>query len=221
MKIQKIARVFRSWLPLWTILALVLGFFFGIWFHGGAKVLRALIVPASCLLIYFMCIPLRIKDFVNTMRYPKELVLGTLFSLVLAPLLMWPVARLLVSEHPEVFAGLILAGLVPPGGMNTFWTGILGADVSLAMILQIVTFSVAILWIPFGMQLLAGAYVNVQFFFMFQKLLVVVVLPLILALYPVRANKLGEAAGLNRQDAKIAKPERLRAGDVPAFASNP
>jgi len=30
----------------------------------------------------------------------------------------------------------------------------------------------------------------------------------VIALYPVRANKLGEAAGLNRQDAKIAKPER-------------
>jgi len=42
-----------------------------------------------------------------------------------------------------------------------------------------------------------------------------------LRLYPVRANKLGEAAGLNRKDAKIAEPERSRSGDVPALASNP
>jgi len=40
----------------------------------------------------------------------------------------------------------------------------------------------------------------------------------VVALCPVRANKLGEAAGLNRQD---AKPERSRPGDVPALASNP
>jgi len=43
----------------------------------------------------------------------------------------------------------------------------------------------------------------------------------VVALRPVRANKLGEGADLNRQDAKIAKAERSRPGDVPAPAANP
>jgi len=46
-------------------------------------------------------------------------------------------------------------------------------------------------------------------------------LPEVAALYAVRANKLGEASDLNRQDAKIAKPERSRPGDVPSLAFNP
>lgn len=182
MKIQKIAKGFRTWLPLWTILALALGFIYGIFLPDGTSILKELIIPSSFVLIYLMCIPLRIEDLVKTIKYPKELLLGAGFSLLLAPLLMWPEARLFVADHPEVFAGLILAGVVPPGGMNTFWTGILEADVSLAMILQIVTFTVAIFWIPLGMQLFAGSYVAINYMFMFEKLLFIVVTPLILAI---------------------------------------
>ncbi len=180
MNINKIAKGFRSWLPLWTIVALILGFIFGIALPKGAPLLKTLIIPSSFILIYMMCIPLRIEDMINAIKYPKELLWGLVFSLVLAPILMWPGARLLVSGHPQVLAGLLLAGVVPPGGMITFWTGILDADISLAMILQIVTFIVSIFWIPLGMQLLAGAYVPIQYLPMLKNLMIIIVGPLIL-----------------------------------------
>ena len=180
MNIQKIAKGFRSWLPFWTIVALVLGFVYGLLLPQGASILKALIMPSSFILIYMMCIPLRIEDMVDSIKYPKELLWGLLLSLVLAPLLMWPGARLLVSNHPEVLAGLLLAGVVPPGGMITFWTGILDADISLAMILQIVTFVVSIFWIPLSMQVLAGAYVPIRYLPMLKNLMIIIVGPLIL-----------------------------------------
>jgi len=182
MTIQKLAKGFRRFLPLWTISALVLGFGFGILLPQLTFILKKLILSSSFALIYLMCIPLRIEDLVKTVKYPKILLLGLVFSLFLAPLFMFPAAKIFVSSHPQVFAGLILAGVVPPGGMNTFWTGIMGADVSLAMIMQILTFTVAIFWIPLGMQIFAGSLVKINYMFMFVKLILIVVIPLVLAL---------------------------------------
>ena len=182
MSIKTVTQKFRAWLPFWTILALVLGFVYGTLFPHYSKILKSLIIPSSFILIYMMCIPLKMENMVNSIKYPRELLWGLLFSLVLAPLLMWPEARILVARHPEVFAGLMLAGVVPPGGMITFWTGILDAEISLAMVLQIVTFVVSIFWIPLSMQVLAGAYVPIQYMAMFKNLLIIIVGPLILGM---------------------------------------
>lgn len=182
MDIRKIAKGFRKNLTVWTLVALFGGFLFGLSFPESGPFLKKLIMPSSFILIYMMCIPLKMTDLVNTVKYPKELLWGLFLSLVIAPLLMWPEARLLVSAHPEVLAGLLLAGVVPPGGMITFWTGILDADISLAMILQIVTFIVSIFWIPLGMKIMAGAYVPIHYLSMLKNLMIIIVGPLILGM---------------------------------------
>ncbi len=103
-------------------------------------------------------------------------------SLIVAPLLMLPIALIFAAKSPKIYAGMVLTGIVPPGGFMPYWTMLLNANIGLAVSLALTTFIFALVWIPFGMKLLAGNKVNVDIMFLFEKILILLVGPFVLAM---------------------------------------
>ncbi|MCD6453709.1 MAG: arsenic resistance protein [Candidatus Aminicenantes bacterium] len=164
-----------------VLLSLVVGFVAGLFYSKAIiNLLKSLIIPSAFLMLWASMIDLQIRKFVDSIKYPKKLLLGNFLALVVAPLMMLPLA-LIFAKEPKMFAGLMLAGIAPPGGFITYWTMILNANMGLAVSLTLTTFLVSLVWIPYGMKILVGGKVNVNVAMLFKKVLLLVVGPFILA----------------------------------------
>ena len=168
----------------WFVLASVLlGFTLGPHLSKEALAgLKEFILPSAFIMLWASMITMKVEHFTRSFAKPKKLIIGNIMSLVIAPLLMLPIALLFASRSPEIYAGLVLAGIAPPGGFVTYWSMILEANMGLAVSLTLTTFAISLLLIPWGMKLLAGGKVNINVVFLFKKILLLVVGPFVLAM---------------------------------------
>ena len=165
---------FRGYMTLWVFLSIFSGLAFGYCFQIK---LNFLVLPLVFVMIYVMIIPTRLSLFVKVFRSPKEIVLGLTNILVIAPIVAFVTSSLLLANH-SLTAGFTLAGAVPPGGMNAAWTGLLGGNVPLAIVLQALTLIISVVQVPYTLQLLVGAYVEIPVALLMRNLAVLVFLPL-------------------------------------------
>lgn len=166
---------FRKYMTLWVFLSIFLGLTFGYIFP---KVnLSFLVLPLVFMMIYVMIVPTRFSLFVKVFKSPKEIVLGLANIIVIAPIIAFAVSSILLADH-NLIAGFTLAGAVPPGGMNAAWTGLLGGNVPLAIVLQALTLILSVVQVPYTLQLLVGAYVEIPVALLMRSLAVLVFLPL-------------------------------------------
>ncbi|MCD6246727.1 arsenic resistance protein [candidate division WOR-3 bacterium] len=178
---ERLDKFVKKNMILLVLLFLVLGLLTGRYVNPGTlKILKRFIIPSAFLMLWAMMINMDLSKFVNALRYPRELLIGSIMSLVVAPLIMYPIA-LVITKDPNIFAGLMLAGLVPPGGFITYWSGILGASLPLAVAIQLVTFVIAIIWVPYGMKFAIGDKINMNIFVLIRSILILVVGPFLLA----------------------------------------
>lgn len=182
MKIIEILDAFiKKYMPLIILAVLVGGYAVGLHLNRGqVQWIKSSILPSVILMIYAMLITMRMDDLKNALIYPSGMIYGSILSLAIAPLLMIPIATVF-TRHPQLYTGLLLAAIVPPGGMITYWTGILDANIGLATAIQTVTLLVSIVWVPYGMKLFVGSKVEVNTSTLLIKILIMVVIPLVLA----------------------------------------
>ena len=163
------------------IITIIIGFIVGPGMTKSTmKTLKSLLIPASFIMLWASMVTMKMQHFAKAFKKPKELLIGLTMSLIVAPLLMWIVA-LVFAKNPHINAGLVLAGLVPPGGFVTYWSMMLGANMGLSVSLEFTALVAALFMIPWGMKLLVGGKVPVQTGVLFHKILILVVGPFILA----------------------------------------
>jgi len=156
-----------------------LGFLLGWQFPQAASSLKIFIVPILFLMIYVMIIPLEFKELINLRKYKKELIWGGLAILILAPLVAYLISLSFPEKYDYLKTGLILAATMPPGGMIVSWAGLLDANIELAMILQTVTFVLAIITIPLTLSLFLSKSVHFSQALLIKNILLYIFLPLI------------------------------------------
>jgi len=173
-KLIKFNMFFRKYMTVWVFASIFLGLAFG--YYTKLK-LSFLVLPLVFVMIYVMIIPTRFGLFIKVLRSPKELLLGLLNILIVAPIVAFATSYLLLADH-NLVAGFTLAGAVPPGGMNAAWTGLLGGNVPLAIVLQALTLIISVVQVPYTLQLLVGTYVEIPVSLLMRSLSVLVFLPL-------------------------------------------
>ena len=173
-KLIKFNMFFRKYMTVWVFASIFLGLAFG--YYTKLK-LSFLVLPLVFVMIYVMIIPTRFSLFIRVLRSPKELLLGLLNILIVAPIIAFATSYLLLADH-NLVAGFTLAGAVPPGGMNAAWTGLLGGNVPLAIVLQALTLIISVVQVPYTLQLLVGTYVEIPVSLLMRSLSVLVFLPL-------------------------------------------
>ncbi len=172
----------KKYMPLVILVALAGGYFVGLHLSRAAvQGIKSSILPLVVVMIYAMLITMKMDELKEVFLYPKEIIYGSVLSLLIAPLLMIPLATIF-TNNTGIYVGLLLAAIMPPGGMVTYWSGILDANIGLAISLEAITLLIAIFWVPYGMKLLVGSKVNVNTAVLLHKIVIVIIVPLTFAL---------------------------------------
>ena len=176
---KKINQFFRKNLFSLVLTSIVLGFLLGWQLPQVAALLKSLIVPILFLMIFVMIIPIEFRELIAVRKYIKEIIWGFTAILILAPLVAYLVGFVLPEKYDFLKTGLILAATMPPGGMIVSWTGLLDANIELAMILQTGTFILALLTIPLTLSLFLSKSVHFSQSLLIQNIALYIFLPLI------------------------------------------
>jgi ACR3 family arsenite efflux pump ArsB len=176
---ENINKFFRKNLFSLVLTSMVLGFLLGWQLPQVAISLKSLIVPILFLMIFVMIIPMEFKELLAVKKYTKEIIWGVIAILILAPLVAYFISFICPEKYNFLKTGLILAATMPPGGMIVSWTGLLDANIELAMILQTGTFVLALLTIPLTLSLFLSKSVQFSQSLLIQNIALYIFLPLI------------------------------------------
>ncbi len=178
-RVQLFSKFLKKYLPLITLLDILVALYFGISHHTLAEGLSPLILPAIFLMLLPMMMTIVIKDLKLVVQDKKIIAISILINFVLSPLIGFAWAKLFFNTlDPTFIAGWILKLTVPCSSMMVAWTGMSRGRTETALVIQVVSFLLGVLAVPLWMMLLAGTYIPVNFMFFAQKILLIVVLPM-------------------------------------------
>lgn len=147
-----------------------------------ARAFKPYMVYLIGIMIWAMGVTIRFPELRFALRKGKLIGCGLLANFVFLPLLCYLLAIALMRSQPLYATGFILMGTVPCAGMNVVWTGLLGGDVALALVLGALTMLLGIVTIPGLTYILAGTYVSVNVLEMLYTLTKVLIIPILLGI---------------------------------------
>ncbi len=175
---MRFTEVMRRYLPLGAALSITLGLLAGHYYPGIASLER--LIP---LLLFFMLYPmmvnLRVEDIGKAVKNPRLVAVALAINFLVTPPLgaLWAYFLFRHSD-PLLAVGFILKVTVPCSGMVAAWTGYARGRVESALVIVALSLLTAIVAVPLWMWVLAGRYVAIDPGMIFQKMLIIVVLPL-------------------------------------------
>lgn len=137
-------------------------------------------VPSLLLgiVIFFTGISMNISAIKDIRTKKRELFLTTFLKWTITVLISIGVSYLFFSSHPEIMAGMILAGTVPSATAATLYTFLAGGNTSLVIASSLIDIAFSPVITPLAMLGLSGNVVSISFFNLLQSFMVVVVIPL-------------------------------------------
>ncbi len=171
--------IISKYLPIWVAVSISFALIVGCYFPEKVSIFKPFIPLYLFIMLYPMMINLRIEDIIKVARKPKPIFLAIFMNFLISPLLAFLWTHLLFQSTPYLAAGFILKIVVPCSGMVAAWTGYARGRVETALIIVALSLILAIFFIPFWMWILARIYIQIDPFMIFQKLILIVILPLI------------------------------------------
>lgn len=166
----------------WVFVAVALGMYYPQYFQQiGHFKLTALIVPLIQLIMFTMGTEMSIKDFEGVIKMPKAVLIGLAFHFTIMPLIGVSLASFFGFE-PEIAAGIILIGCVPSGVTSNVLAMLAKANVPLSITMSTISTLAAPIMTPFLMKMLAGQYVEIDFWAMMFSVVKMIIIPIILGL---------------------------------------
>lgn len=153
----------------------------------------ALIVPASFkwttphvttllgVVMFGMGMTLKLEDFREIFRRPRDVLIGLLAQFTIMPLLAYTLATLF-KLPAEIAAGVILVGTCPGGTASNVMTYLAKGDLALSVSMSMASTILAPIVTPILTLWLAGAWIEVSFAAMMMSIVQVVIAPIILGL---------------------------------------
>jgi bile acid:Na+ symporter, BASS family len=142
---------------------------------GDFKLSR-LIVPLMQVIMFGMGTSLSMGDFARVVRMPKGVIAGVLCHYLIMPLVAFTITKIF-SFPDEIAAGIILIGSCPNGLASNVMTYLARANLALSVTLTAISTFIAPFVTPLFMQLLAGEYVQIDFWTMMWDITKVVIIP--------------------------------------------
>lgn len=153
----------------------------------------ALVIPSSFkwvppritmllgVIMFGMGMTLRLQDFKEIFRRPRDVFIGLLAQFTIMPLLAYGLAKIF-QLPPELAAGVILVGTCPGGTASNVMTYLAKGDLALSVSMTMTTTILAPIVTPLLTWCLAGAWVDVSFFDMMLSIVKVVIAPILLGI---------------------------------------
>ncbi len=140
-------------------------------------VLAGLITPLIQVIMFGMGTSMSVKDFVEVIRSPKKVVLGSMVQFTVMPIIGFTLAQL-SGFPPEIAAGMILIGCSPSGMASNVMAYLAKANLALSITLTSVSTLCAPLITPLLMKLLAGTFIEIDVMKMMWDIVKMVILPI-------------------------------------------
>lgn len=138
--------------------------------------LSKLIVPLMQIIMFGMGTGLSLQDFAGVVKMPKGVIAGVLCHYLIMPLVAFTITKIF-SFPDEVAAGIILIGSCPNGLASNVMTYLARANLALSVTLTAISTFIAPFVTPMFMQLLAGQYVEIDFWGMVWDITKIVIIP--------------------------------------------
>jgi BASS family bile acid:Na+ symporter len=147
----------------------------------GSFDLKKMIVPLLQIIMFGMGSQLSLKSFGDVMRMPVGVIVGIVCQFTIMPFVGFFIAKTF-GFPPEIAAGIILVGSSPSGLASNVMSFIARANLALAVTLTAFNTLLAPLITPALMKLLAGQFVQVDFWDMMLDIINMVILPIVAGL---------------------------------------
>ena len=133
------------------------------------------------IVLFTMGTTLKLGDFVNVFKNPKEITVGISAQYVIMPIIAFLLARVF-SLNDALTVGLILVGTVPGGTASDVITFLSKGDVALSVSLTAVSTVISPILTPLITLLLIGNQINFNPVDMFISIIEIVIIPIILGI---------------------------------------
>lgn len=177
MSLKKIYVFPQKFLLISVPLTLILGFTIGTFFD--TSFLQPTILIGTIIMIYATMVGFKIKEL-TSLKGSKALGYSIIINFAIIPLIAFLLGKLLLSEHPLMFAGLALSALLPTSGMTISWTALQKGNVPSAVKLTVFGLTLGSILTPWYLLLMVGKYVDVNIWETFTTIALVVFLPMLL-----------------------------------------
>ncbi len=132
-------------------------------------------------IMFGMGMTLRLEDFKEIFRRPRDVLIGLLAQFTIMPLLAYGLA--IIFQLPaELAAGVILVGTCPGGTASNVMTYLAKGDLALSVSMTMASTILAPIVTPLLTWLLAGTWINVSFVAMMLSIIQVVIAPILLGI---------------------------------------
>ncbi len=165
---------------LYTFFVIIGGVIFGSIFN--LKFLSKFIIPTVLIMIYPMMINLSLSSLKKIKGSIKPLVEALILNFVYAPLFMWILSSIFISD-PKIILALMLLSIAPSSSMGLGYIGLAEGHMLSGSIIVAFAFLVSVIVYPFfGHYFAQNIHISVPFWLIFKNLLFVLILPLILGI---------------------------------------
>jgi BASS family bile acid:Na+ symporter len=128
--------------------------------------------------IFFAGVSMNLEAFKEIRKKSKELMLVMGLKWTLTVAVSIALAYGFFSSHPQIAAGMILAGTVPSATAATVYTFLAGGNASLVVAASLLDVAISPVVTPLAMLGLAGEQVSISFLGLLQSFLLIVVIPM-------------------------------------------
>lgn len=143
------------------------------------------VVPQISMLLgaimFGMGMTLKLEDFKEIFRRPRDVLIGVFAQFMIMPLLAYALAKIF-QLPPELAAGVILVGACPGGTASNVMTYLARGDLALSVSITMSTTILAPIVTPLLTWQLAGAWIEVSLSAMMLSIVQVVIAPILLGI---------------------------------------
>jgi len=156
--------------------SMTLGIIYG--YFRDPTFLKSLIMPLTFLMVYPMMVNLQIRKVFSKEDLTVQAAAQALNFLVI-PFIAYGLGRIFFSDNQYIALGLLLAALLPTGGMTISWTGFAKGNVNAAIKMTVVGLFIGSLATPLYVKWLMGTGIEMPILDVFKQIFLVVFLPMV------------------------------------------
>ncbi|WP_297991158.1 arsenic resistance protein [uncultured Anoxybacillus sp.] len=156
---------------------LLLGFIVGTFVD--TSFLKPTILFSTIVMIYATMVGFKWKELTH-LKEKKILFASLVINFAIIPLVAFLIGKMMLHNHPIMFAGLALSALLPTSGMTISWTAIQKGNMTAAVKLTVFGLVLGSLLTPWYLLAMVGKYVDINVIETFRTILLVVFVPMVL-----------------------------------------
>ncbi|WP_134704919.1 arsenic resistance protein [Ammoniphilus sp. YIM 78166] len=162
------------------LLSVVLGLGLGN-FMIATNYAELFIVPLLIGMLYITFLQIPIEDIKDSFKNIKFTYATVIMNFVWTPLFAWLLAYLFLAEYPALWIGFIMLMVTPCTDWYLIFTGIAKGNVALSTTILPLNLILQVLLLPIYLLLFGGTKGTIEFSFLVESVLIVLIIPLLLA----------------------------------------